>query len=328
MDEKTLEEKEGRAYKLFLNSRKKNRLANSYLLAGEENSPLKEVALYLAMSLNCETSLFGCGHCPSCLRFQAGVRPDFVLIDGSTEPIKKEQIQDLEKKFSLSALEKNHRLSYVIHHVENITEEAANSLLKFLEEPKAGQIAFLTTTSPARVLNTIKSRCIQVPIDPYGTKELEEELSKTEFPVGKKKTLLPAGECYILSHLTPSKEEAFSLFGEDSFFHQGYQMAEAVLSDYLVSDLCMSNSLLLQTSRSKSSLCYNWMIQILLFVLEESLKKEETDSSFADIEKKLSQDPERTLRGVELLRDILSNRNLNYNPTLSSARLLRALRKE
>ena len=176
MNKETFLKSEAKAAKLFINSRKTGRLSSAYLLYGERNAPLKESALFLAKSLGCENSYLACDECDSCKRFDKGIHPDFVLIDGETTRIKKEDIQNLQDKFSESAFEKGHRLCYVIHRVENITEKAANTILKFLEEPREGQVAILTSYNIDKVLKTILSRSVLVRIDPIDEKEMQREL--------------------------------------------------------------------------------------------------------------------------------------------------------
>jgi len=327
MDESTLKSAEPRLYRLFENSRKANRLANSYLLYGSRNAPLQETALYLAESLSCEKGLFACRECPSCVRFEKGIRPDFRLLDGSVTSIKKEMVQSLEQAFSYSALEKGHRLSYVILHVENITDEAANALLKFLEEPKAGQVAFLTTTNVSLVLPTIVSRSLLVRVDPIDPEGFRQRLRETEFPLGKKKSLLSAGECYFLSYYSSSLEEAQSLLDPEVGFQDGFENAESVLNAVTLSYPAFEDSLLLATSRMKSSLCYNWMIRILLQTFEESELPVPPDHPYPDVLLTLKKHPASVQNGIRMLKDILAHRALNNSPTLSTGRLLRAMKE-
>ena len=191
MNREILEKYQPKLTRLFTNSRKSNRLSGAYLLYGPKNAPLKETALYLAQSLGCETDLLACNECNSCKRFLEGVRPDFILIDGQREMIKKGDIQALEKKFSLSAYEKGHSLCYVINKVDNINNEAANAILKFLEEPPSETYAILTSQNEAKVLPTILSRCESLRLLLAPRKEVIEEA---------KALGVPQEDAEILSH--------------------------------------------------------------------------------------------------------------------------------
>jgi len=143
----------------FINALKRDRLSHAYLLKGEAGAPLKEIAIYLAQSLVCDNPQpLACENCWNCLRIADGNYADFTLIDGAQSAIKKEAIQSLEHNFDKTAIEPKGILIYVIHLVENMTDEAVNSLLKFLEEPGKDVYAFLTTENDARVLPTIISR--------------------------------------------------------------------------------------------------------------------------------------------------------------------------
>lgn len=327
MDKETFEKEEPVCAKLFYQSRKSDRLAGAYLLYGPKNAPLKEVALYLAQSLNCEKDLLACNECPSCKRFLAGVRPDFLFLDGEKERIKKDSVKDLEKRFSYSALEKGHRLVYVIHHVENITEEAANALLKFLEEPKAGQVAFLTTDNPTQVLKTILSRSISVPLVPYGTKEFEKALLEKEFlsPDGDKPIHLSAGEAYYLSRNMASMEDVENLLKTDSSFREGFAIAENFANTYVTSYRDAAFGLLSQVAQSKEPRCYNWIVEILHFLFSSALIGNQEENPFSDLLNSLQKKKDALQRGEEVCKDAITGASLNYNPTLMLSRLLVAL---
>lgn len=136
-----------------------NRLSHAYLLSGEPGTPLLSVAIHLGKSLVCDNPHpLACEECITCLRIDEGNYPDFMIFDGSEKTIKKEDIQAVEENFEKTALETKGKMIYVLHLVENMTAEAVNSLLKFLEEPGRDIYAFLTTENEAKVLPTIISR--------------------------------------------------------------------------------------------------------------------------------------------------------------------------
>lgn len=137
-----------------------DQVAHSYLISGEAGTPLKETALFLAKSLLCDhPDPFADEECVTCTRIDQGDYPDFVLLDGEEESIKKETVLATVNLFQKTPLERKGIMVYVIHLVENMTPEAVNSLLKFLEEPNSYTYAFLTTENEDRVLPTILSRC-------------------------------------------------------------------------------------------------------------------------------------------------------------------------
>ena len=82
---------------------------------------------------------------------------DFIIIEPEGANIKKEQILDLQEKFMTTSTEDRPRI-YVIKEADKLNKYAANSLLKFLEEPDGNIIAILVTDNRYRVLETIRSR--------------------------------------------------------------------------------------------------------------------------------------------------------------------------
>ncbi|MDY0214760.1 MAG: hypothetical protein RBS24_04475 [Bacilli bacterium] len=146
-------------FQTFGNALTNRNLSHAYLLDGEEGTPLKDVAFYLAKSLVCDNpNPYACNNCDACTRFEHGNYTDFYFFDGAESSIKKESVLELEKAFNLTSVESKGVLIYVMHNVENMTIEAINALLKFLEEPANNVFAFLTTSNTTNVLPTILSR--------------------------------------------------------------------------------------------------------------------------------------------------------------------------
>lgn len=147
-------------YKTFVNSFNNKSLSHAYLLVGNPGTPLLEVAKYLAKSIICDDpSPFACNSCITCLRVDDNNYPDFIIFDGAESTIKKEDVIQIENQFEKKAFESKGVRIYILNLVENMTEEAVNSLLKFLEEPDSHIHAFLTTNNESNVLPTIVSRC-------------------------------------------------------------------------------------------------------------------------------------------------------------------------
>lgn len=147
-------------YKTFTNALKNNHLSHAYLLVGNPGTPLYEVAHYLAKSILCdEPNPLACNTCITCLRVDDNNYPDFIFFDGSKGTIKKEAVNQIETQFEKKAFESKGIMIYILHLVENMTVEAVNSILKFLEEPQSQIYAFLTTNNENNVLPTIVSRC-------------------------------------------------------------------------------------------------------------------------------------------------------------------------
>ena len=147
-------------YQTFTNSLAKKTLSHAYLLVGNPGTPLLETATFLAKTILCDdpSPLAWC-NCITCLRIDSDNYPDVITLDGSKATIKKEDVLNIESRFEKTAFETKGIMIYIIHLVENMTVEAVNSMLKFIEEPEAEVYAFLTTNNINNVLPTIVSRC-------------------------------------------------------------------------------------------------------------------------------------------------------------------------
>jgi len=136
------------------------RLAHAYLLVGPQDSGKTQTALALAQLVNCESeSQQPCGECAACRKIASGNHPDVHVIgNDEMDSIKIEDIRFLLSRAHLMAYEARHKV-FIIRNIELMTLEAANSLLKTLEEPAGSTLMLLTTSVPEANLDTIKSRC-------------------------------------------------------------------------------------------------------------------------------------------------------------------------
>jgi DNA polymerase-3 subunit delta' len=136
------------------------RLAHAYLFVGPVQSGKSSTIMALAQMLNCEREGVDrfCGECGSCRKISAGNHPDVLTIEaGVGETIKIEDIRTLIQRGGLRAFEAKWKV-FMIRNAERLTKEAANALLKTLEEPNRQTLIFLTTSVPELCLDTIKSR--------------------------------------------------------------------------------------------------------------------------------------------------------------------------
>ncbi len=161
------------------------RLSHGYLFTGPAGIGKKTFARRLAQSLLCETpksTVLGyCGHCVGCALFGAGTHPDFLFHEGSIKigkdvgsALHDEDLtaRDLVRELSLHGY-RNARRIVVLGDVEFATHEAANALLKFFEEPPPGVVVLLTTSAPGTLLPTIRSRFVEIALQPLDAATVE-----------------------------------------------------------------------------------------------------------------------------------------------------------
>lgn len=136
-----------------------DRLSHAYLFSGDFGS--FELALYLAQSRFCEDLLdqnLPCQTCRSCRLVVTGEFTDVTVVSPSGQLIKTDQIRSLSKDFAQSGYEGACQV-FIIREADKMHPNAANSLLKQIEEPTSPYYLFLLTSDESKVLPTIKSRC-------------------------------------------------------------------------------------------------------------------------------------------------------------------------
>jgi DNA polymerase III subunit delta' len=196
--------------KMLKNSIIRNRVSHAYLFEGLRGTGKKEVGMLLAKSLFCldlVEDYIPCDQCVNCKRIETGNHPDFHLIEPDGLSIKKHQILELQEEFSKTGVESKQKV-YMIVHADRITVNAANSLLKFLEEPHQQTYAILISEQVQKILPTILSRCQILTFTPLSPKHLIEKLIAD----GVEPSAAP-----LLAQLTNNIEEALELSQNDWF---------------------------------------------------------------------------------------------------------------
>ncbi|MCF8056755.1 MAG: DNA polymerase III subunit delta' [Desulfocapsa sp.] len=170
---------QNQARNLVTRSLATGRLAHAYLFRGPEGVGKQLFAKGLAAAVNCKESkgLNSCGVCPACIKFAADSHPDFVLVAPDKGVIKIGQIRELIKTLSFAPYEARMRV-VLIEDVHTMRREAANSLLKTLEEPPENNLLILTADSAGNILQTIISRCQTIPFYALTIQETTEILQQ------------------------------------------------------------------------------------------------------------------------------------------------------
>lgn len=133
----------------------------SLIFYGKSGIGKGKTAIALAGTLNCNNG--GCGECPSCKNLSLNIHPDIKEIKDDNGYIKIDTIRELIQEGSLSPTYK--KRVYIINNAHFLTQEAANCLLKTLEEP-GNALFILITNSLESLFPTIRSRCFTLRFNP------------------------------------------------------------------------------------------------------------------------------------------------------------------
>jgi len=168
---------------LLQRSLERGRLAHAYLFTGHSLDELEAVARTLAKTLNClrpvkknGATVDCCDACLSCLKIETANHPDTHSLrpESKSRIITVEQVRDLIRQIQLKPSEAEYKVATVVA-ADRLKVEAANALLKTLEEPPPKSILILLTTDPQRILETILSRCLRLILAGEGPRRPDAE---------------------------------------------------------------------------------------------------------------------------------------------------------
>ena len=219
-------------------------LSGSYVFSGPDNLGKTTTALHFSRILLCQEektkrAVLPCGHCPACRQFSGGAdglfgedsrHGDFHLVkkDKDKKNISIAQIRELNKILGLSSFLNANKIG-VIKHAEYLSEDAANALLKTMEEPRANVLIILITSAPDSLPRTIISRSQVVEFKPVPAARLYDYL------VQEKKA--PRSQALIFSRLAAGRPALASKFFEDEDFYLLYRQRINVLLSFFPADL-------------------------------------------------------------------------------------------
>jgi len=158
----------------------KKSVAHAYLFSGIDGVGKSLAATNFAKTLNCERNESdSCDVCASCRKIENKNHPDIFRItpDETQKVIKIASIRAMSERLSLRAYEARWKV-FIIEDAHLMTEEAANSLLKTLEEPAAQSVIMLTTSNTSGLLETVVSRCQILKFSPLSSEIIENILIK------------------------------------------------------------------------------------------------------------------------------------------------------
>jgi DNA polymerase III subunit delta' len=199
---------------LLENSFKKKRFSHAYLFEGDRGAGKMAFAIELAtMILDAEYPK----NTPLRAMIEQRQFANLIVIEPDGNAIKKEQITYLISELNKTSLVEGPRV-YIIQDIDKMTTSAANSLLKYFEEPHPNVVAILLTEQIGQILKTIISRSQTIHFHPLSKEQLHLDL-------------LQAGVKDPLAHIAPlvtsTYEEALALSGSEEF-HQMIDMIKEI----------------------------------------------------------------------------------------------------
>lgn len=154
------------------------RVRHAYLIAGSPQIGKTTLARTFAQALNCahpKVDERPCDACRSCRLVSHGNHPDVWVVEPDGAYFKIDQIRALQRQVALSPLEGRWKV-YILQEMERATAEAANALLKTLEEPPSHAVLILTASEAEALLPTIVSRCQPILLRPLSRQAVEQAL--------------------------------------------------------------------------------------------------------------------------------------------------------
>ena len=175
------------------NAMRNGRVAHAYLFLGKEGIGKKMVALNLAKALNCpHDSQDPCDECKSCMKVKHHNHPDVLLVEPQGQGIRIDQIRDLQRELTHRPYEGNRRVC-ILTDSDRMRQEAANALLKILEEPPLHTLIILLAANLDLIPPTIISRCQMIPFNPLSFEQVVEVI--------RSRLMLKREEAHILASL-------------------------------------------------------------------------------------------------------------------------------
>jgi len=166
---------------------------HAYLFAGPPGLGRRTLALRFAQALNCQTPVgegIPCGTCRDCKQIEAMQHADLTVIQAESEggTLKVDQIREARRTLTFKPYQSKYRVAIFLRFQE-ANDNAANALLKTLEEAPSYAVLILTADNPEQLLPTIVSRCEVLRLRPLKIEEVQRALEIRELEIGQAKLI-------------------------------------------------------------------------------------------------------------------------------------------
>lgn len=300
-------------------------LPNALLFTGIEGTGKKTAALTFAQACNCQTlGLFSdpgpepplpleaiepCGRCRACRKILSDAHPDLIRVKPDGEMIKVDQVRALCGILARKPREAARRV-VIISDAHKFNTEAANTLLKTLEEPPDHTLFILTARQAADILPTIVSRCQQVRFNPISRPVLESWLVS--------RMSCPAPEARVIAAMAGgSLVQAERMAQKDWMNRRNWVLGEmeALPSGSVADCLAFAETLAKRKDGVQSAfeIMKNWLRDIALYPAHpDNLILTDRAAAIAEASRRIP--PETLIRRFKAIekaeRDIKANANL------------------
>lgn len=152
---------------------------SAYLLCARGAEDAVQAGREFAQRIFCETHT-ACGHCLACRKFCAGNQPDYLEITAADQ-IRIGEVRRIPEFLASASYGGGYRCIHIAY-ASRLTEQAQNYLLKMIEEPPAGVVFLLSLDNKQKILATIRSRCMEVALEPQPREEIAAMLQREGVP--------------------------------------------------------------------------------------------------------------------------------------------------
>lgn len=178
--------------KYLMDITKGDSISHGYIFEGPKGTGKLKLAEIFARTILCmERDDFSCEKCSSCIKAKAASHPDIHVMDYSENSIKRQDVDEIQEIVYVKPYESKKKI-IILNEAHKMTDQAANTFLKTLEEPPVDTVIILTTVNSSLIIPTIVSRCQIIKFDRISDCEVKKILMD-KYSVDDQKAALITG---------------------------------------------------------------------------------------------------------------------------------------